>query len=67
MIASEMFGTQRTCTWTEEPRPLPKKRSTGPGLLRYPGEGELACSWWARMGKKIRQGIGPTARDPAIL
>jgi hypothetical protein len=65
MIASEMLGTQPTCTWTEEPGSLPMRRSRGPGRLRYLVEAELASSWWARVGKKIRQAMRSLHRPPA--
>src|SRR5262249_38351382 len=63
MIALEIFATQRT--WTEEPRSLPKRRSRGPGRLRSPVQPELASSWWARTGKKIRQVMRSLHRPPA--
>src|SRR5262249_20404501 len=62
MIASEIFGTQRT--WAEEPRSLTKRRSRGPGRLRSPVQPELASSWWVRTGKKIRQATRSLHRPP---
>jgi hypothetical protein len=47
-IEAEIIGT----TWTEEPRPLPKRRLRGPGRLRYPVEAELASSWWAARARR---------------
>src|ERR1700747_2883860 len=62
MIASEIFETQRA--WTEEPRWPPKRWLRGLGRVRYPVEAELASSWWARTGKKIRQAMRSLHRPP---
>ena len=64
MIASEIFATQRTWTWAEEPRPILKTRPTGPGRLRDPIEADLPCPRWARMGKNIRQAMRSLHRPP---